>query len=165
LFIAYLKSVNDVSSTDLVPLTMKTLSDAKSLILFQTIAASSLTGLRTSELNYNLQLPLKQLYTRILSLAKTGLVRRQDGRYFLTSYGKVIRTSLDIMNKASVNYHKLAAIDTIEVSGSADNMPEEERRKIIEILIPSQRIKEVLLQGPTIESNLHDSKVPLQQIK
>jgi hypothetical protein len=96
-------------------------------------------------------------------LAKTGLVRRQDGRYFLT--GKVIRTSLDIMNKASVNYQRLAAIDTIEASGSADNMPGEERRKIIEILIPSQQIKEVLLQERTLESNLHDSKVPLQRIK
>jgi hypothetical protein len=165
LSIVYLKSVNDVLSTDLVPLTMKALSDAKSLVLFQTISASSPAGLRTRELNYNLQLPLKQLYTRILSLAKTGLVRRQDGRYFLTSYGKVIRTSLDIMNKASVNYQRLAAIDTIEASGSADNMPEEERRKIIEILIPSQQIKEVLLQGRTLESNLHDSKVPLQRIK
>jgi hypothetical protein len=41
----------------------------------------------------------------------------------------------------------------------------EHTTKIIEILIPSQQIKEVLLQGRTIESNLHDSKVPLQQIK
>jgi predicted transcriptional regulator len=140
---------------------MKALSDTKSLILFQTIAASSPGGLRTSELNYNLQLPLKQLYTRISLLAKAGLVRRQDGRYYLTSYGKVIRASLDVMNNASVNYQKLVAIDKIKASDVANNMPEEERRKIVEILISNRQIKEVLLQEGMLRSDLDDTKVQL----
>jgi DNA-binding HxlR family transcriptional regulator len=150
-------------SEDKVPSTMKALSDAKSLILFRTIAASSPEGLRTSELNDNLQISSKQLYARILSLMKAGLVRRQGGRHLMTSYGKVILLSLDIMNKASSYYHKLVSIDTIEASDIANNMPEEERRKVVEVLISNQQIRNVLLIGRTLESNIHDTKVQSTQ--
>jgi predicted transcriptional regulator len=78
------------------------------------IAAFSHHGLRTSELNLELELTSKQLYMRISYLRKAGLVRRQSGRYFLSSYGKVIRAYLDIMNDPSTNYEKLAAVDSIE---------------------------------------------------
>jgi predicted transcriptional regulator len=67
-----------------VPHTMKVLSDSKSLTMFQIIAASSAGGLRTSELNRDLQITLKQFYMRISNLVKAGLARRQGGRYFLT---------------------------------------------------------------------------------
>ena len=70
-----------------------------------------------------------------------GLVRKQSGRYSLTSYGRVIQMSLDIMNKASFNYHKLLAIDTIEASSISNAMPEEERKKIVQVLIQNSQIK------------------------
>lgn len=130
---------------------MKALSDAKSLILFQTIAASSPEGLRTSELNDNLQISPKQLYTRISSLMNAGLVSRQGGRHLLTSYGKVILSSLDIMNEASAYYQKLVAIDIIEGSDIANNMPEEERREVVAILISNQQIRNVLLHCEVIK--------------
>jgi DNA-binding HxlR family transcriptional regulator len=141
---------------------MKALSDAKSLNLFRTIAASSPKGRRANELNDNLQLSPQQLYTRISSLMNAGLVSRQAGRHHLTSYGKVILSSLDIMNKASVYYQELGAIDIIEASGITNNMPEE-RRKVIEVLISNQQIRDVLLQGRTLESNIHDPKVQSTQ--
>lgn len=91
-------------------------------------------------------------------LVRAGLVLRKTGRYFLTSYGKVILTSLDIMNNASANFQKLVAIDSMERSIIANNMPEEERRKIVEILISNQQIKEILfLQGGTLRSNMYDN--------
>lgn len=130
---------------------MKALSDAKSLILFQTIAASSPEGLRTSKLNDNLQISPKQLYTRISSLMIAVLVSRQGGRHLLTSYGEVILSSLDIMNEASAYYQKLVAIDIIEGSDIANNMPEEERREVVEILISNQQIRNVLLHCEVIK--------------
>jgi predicted transcriptional regulator len=145
---------------------MKVLSDAKSLIMFQTIAASSPGGLRTSELNRDLQITLKQLYMRISNLVNAGLARRQGGRYFLTSYGKLIVASLDIMDKASANFEKLVAIDSMEASNIANNMPVEERRKIIEILISNRQIKEILLlQRENLQSSLHDDKTLAQHIQ
>jgi DNA-binding HxlR family transcriptional regulator len=109
---------------------MKALADVKSLILFETISVSSPSGLRSNDLNRNLRLTSKQLYSRVSSLVRAGLVRKQSGRYSLTSYGRVIQISLNIMNKASFNYHKLLAIDTIEASSISNAMPEEERKKI-----------------------------------
>lgn len=150
-------------SEDHVPYTMKVLSEAKSLIMFQIIAASSPGGLSTTELNRDLQITIKQLYMRISNLVNAGLARRQDGRYSLTSYGKLIVASLDIMNKASANFEKLVAIDSMEASNIANNMPEEERRKIVEILISNQQIQEILLlQRKKSQSSLDDDRIVAQ---
>jgi hypothetical protein len=43
------------------------------------------------------------------------------------------------MNKASAHFEKLVAIESMKASNIANNMPEEERRKIVEILISSQQ--------------------------
>jgi predicted transcriptional regulator len=153
-------------SKDHVPYTMKVLSDAKSLTMFQIIAASSPGGLKTTELNRDLQITLKQFYMRISNLVKAGLARRQGSRYFLTSYGKLIVASLDIMDKASATFEKLVAIDSMEASNIANNMPVEERRKIVEILISNRQIKEILLlQGGNLQSSLHDDKTLAQHMQ
>lgn len=81
---------------------------------------------------------------------------------FLTSYGKLISSSLDMMNKASAHFEKLVAIDSMESSNIANNMPEEEGRKIVEILISNRQIKEILLlQRRNLRSSLHDDKNPI----
>jgi hypothetical protein len=61
------------------------------------------------------------------------------------------------MKKASACFEKLVAIDSMQASNIANNMPDEERRKIVEILISNQQIKEtLLLQRGKSESNLDD---------
>jgi DNA-binding HxlR family transcriptional regulator len=132
---------------DHVPDTMKALSDVKSLVLFETVASSSPSGLRSDELNRNLRLTPKRLYSRISSLTNAGLVKKRGGRYFLTSYGRIIRSSLDIMNKASLYYTKLAAIDSIEASNINNNFPEEERKNIVQILVQNKQVRDILLNG------------------
>lgn len=151
---------------DHVAHTMKVLSDTKSLKMFQIIAASSPGGLRTTELNQDLQVTLKQLYSRISNLVKAGLARRQGGRYFLTSYGKLIVASLDLMDKASAYFEKLVAIDSMEAPNISNNMPEEERQKIVGILISNQQIKEILLlhRGKS-QSSLNDDRIVAQHIQ
>jgi hypothetical protein len=150
---------------DHVPYTMKVLSDAKSLTMFQLIASSSPGGLRTMELNRALRITLKHFYMRISNLVSAGLARLQGGRYFMTSFGKLIVASLDIMGKTSANFEKLVAIDSMETPNIANNMPEEERRRIVEILISNRQIKEILLlQGAKLQSSLHDDESISQHI-
>jgi DNA-binding HxlR family transcriptional regulator len=141
---------------------MKVLSDVKSIILYQTIAASSSSGLKSNDLNGNLRLASKQLYSRVSSLVNAGLVRKQRGRYSLTSYGRIIGASMDIMNKASFNYHKLVAIDTIEESNVNNGMPEEERKKIVQVLIQNRQIKDILLNGSNMQPDAANNETEVQ---
>ena len=137
---------------------MKALSDVKSLVLFETVAASSPSGLRSDELNRNLRLTPKQLYSRISPLTNAGLVKKQSGRYFLTSYGRIIRSSLDIMNKASLYYTKLVAIDAIEASNINNTFPEEERKNIVQILVQNKQVRDILLNGDIIKTIAADNE-------
>lgn len=143
--------------------TLKVLSDIKSFILYETIATSH-SGLRSNDLNRNLQLTPKQLYSRIPLLVKAGLVKKLCGKYSLTSYGRVIRASVDIMNKASFDYHKLKAIDTIEASNIAKAIPEEERKRIVGVLILNQEIKDILSNENILKSNIKDNESKVQSI-
>jgi DNA-binding HxlR family transcriptional regulator len=137
---------------------MKALSDFKSLVLFETVASSSPSGLRSDDLNRNLRLTPKQLYSRIFSLVNAGLVKKQSGRYFLTSYGRVIHASLNIMNKASLNRHKLVAIDAIEASNVNNSFPEKERKNIVRILIQNKQVRDILLNGDILRNNSADNE-------
>ena len=141
-----------------VPNAMKALSNIRSLVLFETVAASYPPGLRSNDLNQNLQLTSKQLYSRISSLVDAGLVKKRSGRYFLTSYGRVIHASLNIMNKASLNYHKLVAIDAIEASNVNSSFPEEERKNIVQILIQNKQVRDFLLNGDILRTNAADNE-------
>jgi DNA-binding HxlR family transcriptional regulator len=144
---------------------MKALSDVKSLVLFETVAASSPSGLRSDDLNRNLRLTPKKLYSRISSLVNAGLVKKQSGRYFLTSYGRIIRSSLDIMNKASIYYTKLVAIDAIEASNINNNtFPEEERKNIVQILVQNKQVRDILLKGDIKRTIVEDNESQGQSI-
>jgi hypothetical protein len=68
----------------------------------------------------------------------------------VTSYGRLIRASLDIMNKASLNYPKLIAIDAIESSNVNNTFPEEERKNIVQILVKNKQVRDILLNGDVI---------------
>jgi DNA-binding HxlR family transcriptional regulator len=144
---------------------MKALSDVRSLVLFETVAASYPPGFRSNDLNQNLRLTSKQLYSRISSLVNAGLVKKRSGRYFLTSYGRIIRASLNIMNKASLNYHKLVAIDAIEASNVNNTFPEEERKNIVQVLIQNKQVRDILLNGDilrntAVDNESHEESVP-----
>lgn len=142
--------------------TMKVLSDIKSFILYETIAASH-SGLRSNDLNRNLQLTPKQLYSRIPLLVKAGLVKKLSGKYSLTSYGRVICASVNIINKASFDYHKLKAIDTIEASDIAKAISEEERKRIVGVIL-NQQIKDNLSNVNILKSNIKDNESKVQSI-
>jgi predicted transcriptional regulator len=62
------------------------ISDDKSLALFNTVA---LLEPATDILTSKVQLTTKQYYSRIYNLTACGLIKRHNGKYYLTSLGKV----------------------------------------------------------------------------
>jgi len=121
---------------------IKLISDDKSLLIFCTIFLAS--GDSSETIRAELKLTRKQYYSRISRLIKAGLVKRQKGKYFLTAFGKVIYDSQKLLGTAVKNYWKLKAIDSLGVAND-NNMPKEERKRIIEELIGNRQIKDILL--------------------
>jgi len=120
---------------------IKLISDDKSLHIFCTIFLASGDS---ETIRAELKLTRKQYYSRISRLIKAGLVKRQKGKYFLTAFGKVIYDSQKLLGTAVKNYWKLKAIDSLG-DANDNNMPTEERKRIIEELIGNRQIKDILL--------------------
>jgi predicted transcriptional regulator len=121
---------------------IKLISDDKSLLIFNTIFLAS--GDSSDNLINQLKLTRKQYYSRITRLVKAGLVKRQKGRYYLTSFGTVIYDAQRLLGNAVKNYWKLKALDSLGGAHN-DTMPEDERNKIIDQMINNRQIKEILL--------------------
>jgi hypothetical protein len=116
------------------------LSDEKSLSLFKTI---SINDADSEELVTSLELSKRQYYDRINDLRTASLIRRQKGKYMLTSFGIVIYNIYKLTEKAIESQWKLQAIDVIcakDNLGGVDNM------KIINILLDDIEIRKILFQ-------------------
>ena len=121
---------------------IKLISDEKSLLIFNTIFLAS--GDSSDILIKQLKLTRKQYHSRITRLVKAGLVKRQKGRYFLTSFGTVIYDAQRLLGNAVKNYWKLKALDSLGGVNN-DSIPKEECNKIIDQMINNQQIKQILL--------------------
>lgn len=121
---------------------LRAISDDKSLVLFNTIALAS-GG--SDILISSLKLTRKQHYSRISVLIKAELVKRQKGKYFLTSFGKMVYDFLAKIELAVTNYWKLKAIDSFEISAAIDGVSKNEYDRIINTLIDNQEIKKILI--------------------
>ena len=118
--------------------TLSAISNDKSLVLFNTIAlASGDSSIPISRLN----LTRKQYYSRISGLINVGLITRKNGKYFLTSFGKVVYAAQELIGNAFQHSSKLKAIDSIETH----DFPAAERKRIIDTLIDSSKIREILI--------------------
>lgn len=120
--------------------TLKAISDDKALFVFKTIA---LTSPDSSSLQHKTKLTRKQYYTRTYRLIRAGLIKRRNGKYFLTAYGKIIYDAQKIIENAHTNFWKLKAIDSLEVSDDERSL--KERKKIIDTLIDDKDLKQSLL--------------------
>jgi predicted transcriptional regulator len=118
---------------------LEAMSDNRSLELFRTIA---LTRTDSDTLISKTKLTCKQYYSRMSRLMNAGLIKRKQGKYTLTAFGKVIYDiAIVTLENAVSNYWKLKAIDSLEMSKA---LPAEERKKIIDSLIDNQVIKDIL---------------------
>src|SRR5437867_4663813 len=105
------------------------ISDDKSLTIFNTVALSA--G-KTDILISTLGLTCKQFYSKMERLTKQDLLVRRNGRYFLTTLGKVLYELQTILGVALNNYWKLKAIDSLQIPAG---LPEFELNKLIDSLL------------------------------
>lgn len=126
------------------------LSDDMSIQLFRLIASDPMLS-RTDDgegkrerLIDRAKLTRKQFYSRIERLVKTGLIKRRNDKYQLTSLGKV---AYDILDKAenAVNIEwRLKAVDSFTMTNPQD-IPKEELAKLIDKLVDNKVIKDILM--------------------
>ena len=122
---------------------LEAISDVKSLKLFNTIATK---GGNSEDLSVQLKLSRKEYYSRMSRLMKTGMVKRKNGKHFLTAFGKVVYDAQVTIRKAVESYWKLKAIDSIDLS---DEITVKERDKLIQTLLDDVEIREILSKHPT----------------
>jgi hypothetical protein len=119
------------------------ISDGKSLDIFKAVATTNYNN-NSNICNRKLKLTRKQYYNRMSRMMRVGLIKRENGKYFLTSLGKVVYNAESIIEGALHYYWKLKALDSLRVNHPNAKLPREEYSKIIDKLIDNQKIKEIL---------------------
>jgi predicted transcriptional regulator len=151
------KGKKKVKSTTKLAQLFKALSDDMSIQLVRLIAAAGGDSAAYNNTAQKIEgnkkdgrlmdkagLSRKQFYSRMDRLIKTGLVKRKNGRYFLTSFGKLIYYSImDKAENAIKDEPKLKAIDSFKAN---QDIPKEELAKLIDTLVDDKEVKDVLLQ-------------------
>jgi beta-lactamase class A len=133
--------------------------DEKALLILKVIALSENND--TDILITKLRLRRKQYYSSMEKLVNAGLVKRINGKYRLTSFGKVIfSTQAKVeteIETALKHYWELKAFDSITMKMSARDKELflQQRQKIIDDLIDNHEIKDILLseEGLNSQSN------------
>ena len=131
---------------------LKSISDSKALIIFNTIAQSTSTS---DILITKLKITRKQYYSRLSALTKAGLLQRKNGRYSITSLGKIIHNAQLSVENAANNYWNLKAIDSILMSDNFE-LERQEIVKIVDTLVKDPKIKEIV-SAQVIPSNPVDN--------
>lgn len=119
---------------------IRTISDDKSMDLFKIISQDNSDS---DSLKTKTKLTRKQYYSRLSRMTKVGLVKKRNGRYTLTAFGKIVHDSQITIEKAINNYWKLKAIDSLEMS---NELPKEEQRKLMESLLDNEELREILIK-------------------
>jgi len=117
-----------------------------SLDLYKSIATSN--GEKGEDLLEKAKITRKQYYSRLSNMTKAGLIKRKNGLYSLTAFGKVVYDSETAIENAFNIYWKLKAIDSIGIS---NELPKEEYSKIVDALIDNYEIKDMLIKEDRIK--------------
>jgi hypothetical protein len=118
----------------------RALSDDKSLTLFNTVALSP--G-NSDLLTRNLNLTRKQYYSKIERLSKQGLLARKNGKYYLTTMGKIMYELQNVVGIAVNDYWKLKSLDSVIAEKV---LPEEELAKLINTLVENEGLRDIILK-------------------
>jgi hypothetical protein len=136
---------------------LRAISDDKALAIFNTIALSADSAPIAIS---RLKLTRKQYYSRMSAMLDAGIITRRSGRYFLTSFGKVVYEAQMLLGRAQQSYWKLKAVDAIE--SSSNTLTLEERDRLISSLIVDNELKGILLSGNKSKEN-NQELIALQQ--
>ena len=127
---------------------LKRTSDEKTLALFNSIAVTD--GDRSATLR-KMNLTRTQYYGRISGLIDTGLIKRYKGKYSLTLLGKVVYESQMLISKALIYHWRLRTIELIKISYGVA-LPNEELEQLIDALIDSHQIKDMIMKSISVGS-------------
>ena len=114
------------------------LSDEQSILLFTTIATKSISSV---ELRSKISLTRKQYYSKLSRMIRVGLIKRKSGKLVVTTLGKIVYELQKVVQDAYNNHWKLKVLDSIEMS---EELPREERKKLMDNLIEDSRLKQIL---------------------
>ena len=120
------------------------ISDRISLKIFKIIAKENTSDSNVLKKNLEMSCSKKQYYSRMSRMTKLGLIKRGNGKYFLTSLGKVVYNAESNISIALQHYWKLKALDTIQEGNLNRTLPNEEYSKILDKLIDIPEIREIL---------------------
>jgi CheY-like chemotaxis protein len=119
---------------------LSAVTDDRAFALFRTIALGN--GV------YNRDIPISktkltrtQYYSRLADFIKAGLVKRKNGKYFITSLGKIVYNNERIIESALANCWKLKAIDSFEI---LNELSQEERQRFIDSVIDDHDIRQII---------------------
>lgn len=127
---------------------LKKISDYKALALFNNIALTQESHISLKEMN----LSTKQYYSRISGLTSAGLIKKKQGRYCLTSLGKVVYNAHTVIGKALSYYWKMKAIESIQSSAGRE-LAREDMLMLIQSLIDNHQVRDILLKSiPSVEA-------------
>ena len=119
----------------------ESLSDEQSVMLFTTIAKG---GISSVVLRNKVFLTRKQYYSRLSRMIRVGLIRRRKGKLVVTTFGKIVFNSQEVVEDANNNRWRFRALDSIEMS---EELPREERKKLMDNLIEDSRLKQILSES------------------
>lgn len=79
------------------------------------------------------------------------MVQKIHGNYYVTSFGKIVHFACLMMNEALINYYwKLKSVDVIlrsATNSAIGGFPEEKVVEMIDAIIDSQKIKDIIMKG------------------
>jgi predicted transcriptional regulator len=119
---------------------LESLSDDKSLALFNTIAISR--G-NSSILITRLGLTRKQYYSKITKMTRCDLIKRSHGTLMLTTFGKIIYEAHLMMGRAIECYWKLRAVDSLD----SREIPREHYGELVQAITGHREIASYIIKS------------------
>jgi hypothetical protein len=116
------KNLRSVSVSEI----LAAISDEKSLNLFNSIAAK---GISIDDLLNEHKMSRKQYYLRISKFIETGMIKRENGKYILTLFGKVIHEVQLILLELVRSHWQPEAVDSLS------EMKENTRKECIPVFV------------------------------
>ena len=121
---------------------LQVISDKVTLDIFNAIAKNPETS---DSLEQKLDLTYKVYYSRAAKLLRSNIIKREGGKYLLTSFGKLIHEAQLKIASAVELSRQLRLVDSVM---SNIEIPYEERKEVIDKMIDNPLIKALILNHP-----------------
>ncbi|HEY7082055.1 MAG TPA: hypothetical protein VH500_20375 [Nitrososphaeraceae archaeon] len=132
-------SAEQVVKSPIISEVLDAIADDKALTMFNTIA---LNAGKSDILISTLDLTRKQFYSKIERLIRHGLISRRNGRYYLTTLGKVVYELQNTLGVALDNYWRLKAIDSLQ---NPPSLPHSQLNQLVDSLLENAVLKNMIL--------------------